>query len=42
MDDCDDQADLYVDVLGITNPNYEVLFPGRYAFYEASLINAPE
>ncbi|WP_171236331.1 hypothetical protein [Ruegeria sp. HKCCA6837] len=34
--DLGDQSELRIDVLGITYPRYEELFPGRYAAYEAS------
>jgi len=37
--DFGDQKELHVDVLGIYNPRYEELFPGRYAAYEASFGN---
>jgi hypothetical protein len=37
--DFGDHKELRVDVLGIHNPRYEELFPGRYAAYEASFVN---
>ena len=37
--DFGEYKELQVDVLGIYNPSYEELFPGRYAAYEASFSN---
>ncbi len=37
--DFGDEIELVVDVLGISDPSYETLFPGRYADYEASFAN---
>jgi hypothetical protein len=37
--DFGDEKELRVDVIGIQNPRYEELFPGRYAAYEASFSN---
>jgi hypothetical protein len=34
--DFGDHKELRIDVLGISSPRYEELFPGRYATYEAS------